>query len=122
MTQHTRHTFSPEFKLECAELVFAQLCTVRAACEAMAVSKSSINDSVRQLRVERAGKSHPASPITSEKLCICELEERLRRIEEENLILKPPSRHSTAHRVRITANSICDVSQISKNLRRNIEW
>ncbi len=39
MTQHTRRTFSPEFKLECAQLVLDQHYTVKAACEAMAVSK-----------------------------------------------------------------------------------
>ena len=88
MTQHTRRTFSPEFKLECAQLVLDQHYTVKAASEAMAVSKSSIDAWVRQLRAERAGKSHPASPITPDQLRICELEKRLRRMEEENLILK----------------------------------
>lgn len=47
----------------------------------MAVSKSSIDAWVRQLRAERIGRSHPASPITPDQLRIHELGKRLRRIE-----------------------------------------
>lgn len=88
MTQHTRRTFSPEFKLECAQHVLDQHYTVKAACEAMAVNKSSIDAWVRQLRAEQADKSHSAAPITPEQLRIRDLEKRLRRIKEENLNLK----------------------------------
>ncbi|MNZ51119.1 hypothetical protein D3C78_689250 [compost metagenome] len=48
----------------------------------------SVNAWVRQLRAERAGQSHPASPITPDQQRIRELKKRLRRMEEENLILK----------------------------------
>ncbi|MEW8028910.1 MAG: transposase, partial [Candidatus Thiodiazotropha sp.] len=46
----TRRRFSPEFKLEAAQLVVDQQYSIRAACEAMGVSKSSLENWVRQLR------------------------------------------------------------------------
>ena len=49
-----RKTFSPEFRLEAAQLVVDQNYTVRAACEAMGVSKSTMENWVRQLRQERS--------------------------------------------------------------------
>lgn len=63
MTQQTRRIFSPEFKLEDAQLVLDQHYAVKTACEAMAVSESSIDAWIRQQRAERSGKFHPASHI-----------------------------------------------------------
>ncbi|MET0121987.1 MAG: transposase, partial [Candidatus Thiodiazotropha sp. 6PLUC9] len=40
----TRRTFSPEFRLEAAELVVDQNYSIRAACRAMGVSKSSMEN------------------------------------------------------------------------------
>lgn len=42
MTKQIRRTFSPEFRLESAQLVVDQGYTVRKACEAMNVSKSAM--------------------------------------------------------------------------------
>lgn len=88
MTQSKRRTFTPQFKLECAQLVLDQGYAIRAACEAMGVSKSAMELWVHQLRSERAGNSPKATPLTPEQLRIRELEKRLRRLEEENTILK----------------------------------
>ncbi len=88
MTNKTRRTFSPEFRLECAQLVLEQGYSISMACGAMGVSKSSMELWVRKLREERAGKPSTGIPITPEQQRIRELEKRLRRLEEENTILK----------------------------------
>ena len=51
-----KRTFSPEFRLEAAQLVVDQGYTLKAACEAMGVGKSTMEYWVRRLRAERAGK------------------------------------------------------------------
>jgi transposase len=84
----TRRTFSPEFKLEAAQLVVDQGYTVRAACDAVGVGKSTMEYWVRQLRQERKGETPKASAITPEQRRIQELEKQLRRVEEEKEILK----------------------------------
>lgn len=88
MSKRTRPTFSPEFRLESAQLVVDQNYSVREAAEAMGVGKSSMDKWVRQLRSEREGKSPSATPMTPEQQRIRELEKKVRRIEEENQILK----------------------------------
>ena len=84
----TRRTYSPEFKLEAAQLVLDQGYTVRAACDAVGVGKSTMEYWVRQLRQERQGETPKASAITPEQRRIQELEKQLRRVEEEKEILK----------------------------------
>ncbi|QCG47340.1 IS3 family transposase [Aeromonas schubertii] len=88
MTQPKRRTFTPQFRLECAQLVLDQGYSFRSACDAMGVSKSALEYWVRQLRSERAGASTKGTPVTAEQLRIRELEKRLRRLEEENTIPK----------------------------------
>lgn len=88
MTRSNRRNFSPEFKLEAAQLVLDQHYTVSAAATAMNVGKSTMDKWVRQLKEERIGKSPKASPITPEQIEIRELKKRLQRIEMENDILK----------------------------------
>lgn len=84
----TRRRFSPEFKLEAAQLVVDQQYSIRAACEAMGVSKSSLENWVRQLRQERLGKTPKSSAMTPDQRRIQELEKRLRQVETEKEILK----------------------------------
>jgi transposase len=84
----TRRTYSPEFKLEAAQLVVDQDYTVRAACDAVGVGKSTMEYWVRQLRQERQGETPKASALTPEQRRIQELEKQLRRVEEEKEILK----------------------------------
>ena len=83
-----RRTFSPEFKLEAAQLVVDHGYTVKAACEAVGVGKSTMEYWVRQLRQERQGKTPKATALTPEQRRIQELEKQLRRVEEEKEILK----------------------------------
>ena len=88
MNNKTRPTFTPEFRLECAQLVLDKGYSVRQAAQAMNVGKSSMDKWVRQLREERAGMSPKATPMTPDQLRIRELEKRLKQVELEKEILK----------------------------------
>ena len=83
-----RRTFSPEFRLEAAQLVVDQNYTIRAACEVVGVSKSAMEGWVRQLRQERQGNTPNGSAITPEQRRIKELEKQVRKLETEKEILK----------------------------------
>jgi len=50
MTGRNRRNFSPEFRLEAAQLVLDQQYTVAAAATAMNVGKSTMDKWVRQLK------------------------------------------------------------------------
>ena len=88
MTRKRRPNFSPEFKLEAAQLVLDQDYTVQEAANAMGVAKSSMDNWVRQLKKERVGEAPKGTPMTPDQLKIRELEKKVRRIEEEKEILK----------------------------------
>ena len=83
-----RLTYSPEFKLEAAQLVVDQGYTVKAASEAVGVGKSTMEYWIRQLRQERQGHTPKASAMTPDQRRIQELEKKLRRVEQEKEILK----------------------------------
>ena len=88
MNRRTRPTFSPEFRLEAAQLVVDQDRSIREAADAMGVGKSTMDKWVRQLREERNGVSPQATPMTPDQRRIRELEKKIRRVEEEKEILK----------------------------------
>ena len=88
MTKKTRKNFSPEFRLETAQLVVDEGYTFKEAAKAMGVGDSKLSKWVRQLREERAGKSPKAAPMTPEQIEIRELKKRIERIELEKEILK----------------------------------
>ena len=54
-----KRNFSPEFRLEAAQLVVDQGYTKRAACDAMGVGKSTMEYWVRRLRAEGSGQERP---------------------------------------------------------------
>ena len=88
MSKRIRASFSPEFRLEAAQLVVDQGRTVKEAAEAMGVGHSTMTNWVGQLRGERNGKTPSATPMTPDQRRIRELEKQLRRVEEEKEILK----------------------------------
>ena len=88
MKKNIRATFSPEFRLEAAQLVVDQGRTIRDAAQAMGVGHSTMDKWVRQLRQEREGKRPIAAPMTPDQIRIRELEKENRRIREDNEILK----------------------------------
>lgn len=91
MTKKSRSNFSPEFRLETAQLVVDQGYSNKEAAEAMDVGYSTLGKWVKQLREERAGKAPQASPMTPEQIEIRELKKRIERLEMEKDILKKAS-------------------------------
>ena len=88
MNKRTRRTYSPEFKLEAAQLVTEQGYSVTEAATAMNVSKSAMDKWVRQLKQEQRGITPKASPLTPEQIELRELRKRIADLEEHNEILK----------------------------------
>lgn len=88
MAKKSRKNFSPEFKLETAQLVLDHGYTHEEAAKAMSVGYSTIGKWVKQLREERQGKTPKASPMTPEQIEIRELKKKIERIELEKEILK----------------------------------
>lgn len=88
MTTRKKRNFSPEFRLECAQLIVDQDYSVREASEAMNVGKSTIDKWARQLRAEREGKPNQGAPLTPDQQRIKALEKQLKRVEMEKDILK----------------------------------
>ncbi|EFC5159444.1 IS3 family transposase [Escherichia coli] len=88
MNKKTKRTFTPEFRLECAQLIVDKGYSYRQASEAMNVGSTTLESWVRQLRRERQGIAPSAPPITPDQQRIRELEKQVRRLEEQNTILK----------------------------------
>lgn len=88
MTKPRKPNFSPEFRLETAQLVVDNGYTHEEAAKAMNVGYSTIGKWVKQLREERQGKAPKAAPMTPEQIEIRELKKRIERIELEKEILK----------------------------------
>ncbi len=91
MTNRTRPTFSPEFRLEAAQLVVEKGYSLREAAKALNDAKSTMESWVRQLRKELNGVPVKATPMTPDQLKIRELEKRIKQIEMEKDILKKAS-------------------------------
>jgi transposase len=88
MTKPKKPNFSPEFRLETAQLVVDNGYTHQDAAKAMGVGYSTISKWVKQLRDERKGIKPKATPMTAEQIEIRELKKRIERIELEKEILK----------------------------------
>jgi len=80
--------YDPNFRLESAQLVVDQGYTIKAACEAMGVGKSTLENWVRKLRQERQGHAPEGTALTPDQRKIQELEKKIRKIELEKEILK----------------------------------
>ena len=91
MCRRPRRTFSPDFRLEAAQVVVDKGYTVREAAEAMSVGHSSMDRWVAQLRKERNGETPTGPAMTAEQQRIKALEKQIRRLEEHNTILKKAS-------------------------------
>jgi transposase len=91
MKKRTRPTYSPEFRLEVAQQVVDEQRSVRDVADAMGLGKSTVDKWARQLKEERNGNLTSATPLTPDQLKIRELERKLKRLEEDNEILKKAS-------------------------------
>lgn len=88
MAKKSRKNYSPEFRLETAQLVVDHGYSHEEAAKAMNVGYSTIGKWVKQLKEERQGNAPKATPMTPEQLKIRELEKKIERIELEKEILK----------------------------------
>ncbi len=68
MNKKTKRTFTPEFRLECAQLIVDKGYSYRQASEAMNVGSTTLESWVRQLRRERQGITPSATPITPDQV------------------------------------------------------
>jgi transposase len=92
MNKQTRPRYDAEFRLKVAKLVLEEDYSIREAADAMGVGKSTVDKWVRQLRNDRRGGiSELSVPIGDDQQRIRELEKEIRRINEENDILKKAS-------------------------------
>lgn len=87
MNQRKR-AFDPQFRLDAAQLVVDQGYTIKQACESMGVKKTTLENWVRQLRLERRGETPKSAALTADQRKIQELEKKIRQIEMEKEILK----------------------------------
>ena len=88
MTIEIHKKFTPEFRLEVAELVLEQGYSVKEAAQAMGVGESTVGKWVKRVRDERNGTCTRSTAITPDQRKIKELEKRIRQIETEKEILK----------------------------------
>ncbi|WP_338894038.1 IS3 family transposase [Escherichia coli] len=129
MNKKTKRTFTPEFRLECAQLIVDKGYSYRQASEAMNVGSTTLESWVRQLRRERQGITPSATPITPDQQRIRELEKQVRRLEEQNTIFKKgyraldvrlPEQFSIAARLSDshTVVSLCSALEIHRSSYR----
>ena len=88
MVKRKRRSFTPEFKMECAQLVVDQGYNCAEVARAMDVSSTALRLWVKQLTAERGGDTPRGKAMTTEQRRIQELEKRLKRVEMEKEILK----------------------------------
>ena len=98
MTRKAKRNFSPEFRLEAAQLVVDRNYSVREAAEAMNESHSAMDRWVCKIRQECSGASPKAMPMTPDQLKIRQLEKRIGDIEMEKDILKKATVDSSNQR------------------------
>ncbi|WP_376765285.1 IS3 family transposase [Vibrio cholerae] len=125
--------FSPEFRLETAQLVLDQGYSQKEAAQAMGVGYSTIGKWVNQLREERSGKSPKAMPMTPEQIEIRELKKRIERLELEKEVLKKGYRSvdvglhehfslieklNKSHRARYPVAWLCEVFGVQRSSYR----
>ena len=83
MNKKTKCTFTPEFRLECAQLIVDKGYSYRQASESMNVGSTTLESWVRQLRRERQGIAPSATPITPDQQRIRELEKQVEGFDAE---------------------------------------
>ena len=88
MTKKKRPNYSPEFRLETAQLVVDNGRTHEEAAKAMGVGYSTIRKGGKQLKEERRGIKPKAAPMTAEQIEIRALKKRIAQIELEKEDLK----------------------------------
>jgi transposase len=91
MKQSTRRTFDSAFKLQVVQMVKEQGLSVGQVCRDLGLVDSAVRRWLAQYEAEQAGRPAVGKPLTAEQQRIRELENEVRRLKEDNAILKKAS-------------------------------
>lgn len=83
-----RRQFDASFKLEVARMVKDQGRSVSEVCRSLSLGETAVRRWVAQYEAEQAGGPGIGKPLTAEQQRIRELEAQVRRLQEDNDILK----------------------------------
>lgn len=84
-----RRAFSPEFKLHIVQLIRDQGLSITQVCKDQSLGQSTIHRWLAQYDAELSGEQvQGAVPITADQRRIRELEQQIKRLKEDNDILK----------------------------------
>ena len=83
-----RRNFDTSFKLEVARMVKDQGLSISGVCDTMGVGESADRRWVKQSEVELQGNPGIGKPLTAEQQRLRLLEEKNRRLRQDNDILK----------------------------------
>ena len=84
-----RRYFTPEFKAEAVKLVTERGYSVAQACSELGVGETALRRWLAQIEAESQGHVLPGTkPITPEQQRIRELEERIRILEDKEILKK----------------------------------
>ncbi len=86
-----RRQFDASFKLEVARMVKDQGRSVSEVCRSLNLGETAVRRWVAQYEAELAGGAGIGKPLTAEQQRIRELEAQVRRLQEDNDILKKAS-------------------------------
>ena len=91
MTRNTRRNFDTAFKLQVVRMVRDQGLSVGQVCRDLNLVDSAVRRWLAQYDAERSGGTGIGKPLTAEQERIRELEAELRRVREDNVLLKKVS-------------------------------
>jgi transposase len=91
MKRSSRRTFDTAFKLRVVQMVKEQGLSVGQVCRDLDLVDSAVRRWLQQYEAEQAGSPGVGKPLTAEQQRIRQLEEELRRLREDNAILKKAS-------------------------------
>ena len=86
-----RRVFDTNFKLQVVQMVKEQGLSVMQVCKEMRLGETAVRRWVKQFEGEQAGLPGIGKPLTAEQQRIRQLEAELRRLREDNEILKKAS-------------------------------
>ncbi len=91
MKRSSRRTFDTAFKLRVVQMVKEQGLSVGQVCRDLDLVDSAVRRWLQQYEAEQVGSPGVGKPLTAEQQRIRQLEEELRRLREDNAILKKAS-------------------------------
>ena len=91
MTQQTRKSYEPAFKLQAAKIVREQCLSIAQVCADLSVGRTALNRWVQQYDAELAGQPTSGPGLTPEQQEIRKLQRELKQLREDNALLKKAS-------------------------------